>query len=132
VIRATATARYEAWAGAAVFAGLVALTSTVSPEQSGHYPSCPFRAVTGLYCPGCGSLRALHDLARGHLVGAAEHNALLVAVLPVAIVTWLRVVTGRSANRPLPRWLGWATLAVLALWTVVRNLPATRATLSAT
>jgi hypothetical protein len=123
--------RYEAWAGAAVFAALFALTATVSPEQPGrHYPTCPFRAVTGFACPGCGSLRALHDLARGHFITALTHNAMLVIMLPVAMAVWLRVVTGRTGSCK-PRWLGCAAIAVLATWTVVRNLPAVRGTLTA-
>jgi len=122
---------YEAWAGAAVFAGLFALTATISPEQPGHYPLCPFRALTGWYCPGCGSLRALHDLAHGHFATALTHNAVLILMLPVAGVVWLRVVTGRATGRAVPRWLGVGVLLVLVLWTVVRNLPPLRGVLSA-
>jgi hypothetical protein len=123
--------RCEAWAGAAVFAALFALTATVSPEQPGHYPTCPFRAITGFACPGCGSLRALHDLAHGHVMTALTHNAMLVMMLPVAMAVWLRAVTGRSGAAASPRWLGGAAVAVLAVWTVVRNLPAVRGTLTA-
>jgi hypothetical protein len=122
---------YEAWAGAVVFAGLFTLTAFVSPEQPGHYPTCPFRALTGLSCPGCGSLRALHDLAHGHIAAALTHNAMLVTMLPLAMAAWLRVVTGKTSTRPNPRWLGAAVLVVLALWTVIRNLPSLRGVLSA-
>jgi hypothetical protein len=122
---------YEAWAGAVVFAGLFALTAIVSPEEPGHYPTCPFRALTGMACPGCGSLRALHDLAHGHVVSALHHNALLVTMLPVALAAWLRVVTGKTPTRSRPRWLGAAVLVALVIWTVVRNLPPLRGALSA-
>jgi len=122
---------YEAWAGAVVFAGLFTLTALVSPEQPGHYPTCPFRALTGLDCPGCGSLRALHDLAHGHFVTALTHNAMLVVMLPIALVVWLRVVTGRTSARASPRWLAPAVLVTLVIWTVVRNLPPLRGVLSA-
>jgi hypothetical protein len=124
--------RYEAWAGAAVFAALFALTATASPEQSGHYPTCPFRAVTGYACPGCGSLRTLHDLAHGHFTTALTHNAMLVMILPFAMAVWLRTVTGRTGAVATPRWLSCAAMAVLAVWTVVRNLPAVRGILTAT
>ncbi|MGE5291382.1 MAG: DUF2752 domain-containing protein [Micromonosporaceae bacterium] len=129
--RARAWILYEAWAGAAVFATLFALAATVSPEQPGHYPTCPFRALTGFACPGCGSLRALHDLAHGHFIMALTHNAMLVTVLPFAMAAWLRVVTGRSGAGASPRWLGYAALAVLATWAVVRNLPNLRGVLTA-
>jgi Protein of unknown function (DUF2752) len=124
--------RYEAWAGAAVFAALFALTATVSPEQPGHYPTCPFRAITGYACPGCGSLRALHDLAHGNFITALTHNAMLVLMLPFAMAVWLRAVTGRTRTVASPWWLGCATMALLAAWTVVRNLPSVRGILTAT
>ena len=37
-----------------------------------------FHAMTGLWCPGCGGLRAVHDLTHGHLVTALHENALVV------------------------------------------------------
>jgi hypothetical protein len=123
--------RYEAWAGAAVFAALFTLTAALSPEQPGHYPSCPFRAITGFACPGCGSLRTLHDLAYGHFTAALTHNAMLVIMLPFAMAAWLRTITGRTDAVASPRWLSCAAIAVLAVWTVVRNLPAMRGTLTA-
>ncbi len=119
----------EAWAAAAVLTALFGLAAAISPEQPGHYPVCPFRALTGFACPGCGSLRALHDLAHGHVITALTHNAMLVIVLPCALVAWLRTVTGRTPGNP--RRLGCAVLAVLVTWTVVRNLPAVRGVLTA-
>ncbi|MEU2393874.1 DUF2752 domain-containing protein [Streptomyces sp. NPDC007369] len=93
------------------------------PAQPGRFPGCPFRALTGFDCPGCGTLRALHQLTHAHVAAAADYNLLLVAVLPCAAVVWLRVVTGRTGRRVLPPWLARAMLIVLVLWTVVRNLP---------
>jgi hypothetical protein len=56
---------------------------------------------------------------------------MLVTMLPLAMAAWLRVVTGKTSTRPNPRWLGAAVLVVLALWTVIRNLPSLRGVLSA-
>ncbi|MDX3515996.1 DUF2752 domain-containing protein [Streptomyces caniscabiei] len=116
-------AAIEAWLGALLLAAVALATALADPAQQGPFPACPFRAVTGLDCPGCGSLRALHQLTHGHVVAAADYNALLLAFLPVAAGVWLRVVTSRSRPRHLPVWWGRAVLAVLFLWTVVRNLP---------
>ncbi|MFD7625910.1 DUF2752 domain-containing protein [Streptomyces sp. NPDC059851] len=94
------------------------------PTQPGGFPSCPFRALTGFDCPGCGSLRALHQLTHAHVAAAADYNLLLVAVLPCVAVVWLRVVTGRTGRRWLPPWMGpRAMLVIVVLWTVMRNLP---------
>lgn len=91
------------------------------PTRPGRFPSCPFRALTGLDCPGCGSLRALYELAHGHVVAALDHNAFLVVFLPFGALVWLRAVTGgRSPSRVLP---GWVWLALVAAWGVIRNLP---------
>jgi len=104
--------------------GLVTvLTGVVDPSQPGRYPPCPFRAVTGLACPGCGSLRGLHDLAHGDLVAALDHNAVLVAVLAVAAVSAVRSLAGRPAARPR-LWAPPLAALLLLVWTVARNVPA--------
>jgi hypothetical protein len=110
-------------AGVAAFA-VVAL---VDPNQPGHYPTCPFFALTGHFCPGCGSLRAMHALTNGDLAGAAGLNVLAVASLPVLAVIWLRWVrrswSGTSRGHPAPAVLVWAVAAGVILFALVRNLP---------
>ena len=61
----------------------------VDPNESGHYPLCPTRALLGIDCPGCGFLRGMHDLLHGDLAGATDHNALLLPLVPAAIVLWV-------------------------------------------
>jgi len=43
-----------------------------SPQEYSFYPRCPFYALTGHYCPGCGATRAIAELLHGH-VAAALH-----------------------------------------------------------
>jgi hypothetical protein len=62
---------------------------------------------------------------------ALTHNAMLVMMLPFAMAAWLRTVTGRTRAVATPGWLSYAAIAVLTMWTVVRNLPAVRGTLTA-
>jgi hypothetical protein len=75
--------------------GAVTLCATayvglVDPNDPGHYPLCPTKALTGLDCPGCGGLRAVHALVTGDLVGALDHNAYVVlVVVPVAVAAWI-------------------------------------------
>jgi hypothetical protein len=73
------------WAAVLAFAIRLYL---YDPENGGFLP-CPFRSITGLMCPGCGSQRALHDLLHFRLVEAFGHNALLVVALPVLAFQWL-------------------------------------------
>jgi hypothetical protein len=111
-------------------AALVAASTlyVIDPNQPGHYPTCPFLAVTGLYCPGCGSLRATHDLLHGDLTGALARNPLAVLAVPylvLALVTFVMRAMGRPAPRStsLPAWVIWLLLAVVLAFTVLRNLP---------
>lgn len=97
----------------------------VDPHRPGRYPTCPVRLLLGVDCPGCGSLRALHDLVTGHVVAAADHNALLLVVLPLVAAEGVRWLRGAPAGA-FVRWrfapLGVAL--VLVVWTVLRNVPA--------
>jgi Protein of unknown function (DUF2752) len=98
------------------------------PAKRGLYPSCPLYSLTGLHCPGCGTLRAIHRLLHGDLVGALSMNSLMVVTLPFLgwyALSELRTIYGRS---PLPGCVfigshpfGLASLFILYM--VVRNLP---------
>ncbi|MEU6412399.1 DUF2752 domain-containing protein [Microbispora sp. NPDC046933] len=113
---------------AAVLAAAVTYLAVVDPHEPGHYPVCPLYYLTGLYCPGCGALRAVHDLAHADLAGAARMNLLFVFCVPVVITLWarwaLRSWQGRSARTNIahPAHL-WGLLAVAAVFWVVRNTP---------
>ncbi|MBO4257510.1 DUF2752 domain-containing protein [Streptomyces griseorubiginosus] len=111
----------EAWLGAGLLAAVTLAAALGDPTHPGRFPTCPFHALTGLDCPGCGTLRALYELAHGHVVSALDHNAFLVVFLPLGALAWLRAVTGsRSPSRVHP---GWAWLALVVAWGVIRNLP---------
>jgi Protein of unknown function (DUF2752) len=107
----------------------VGYVGVVDPNLAGHYPACPFLALTGLYCPGCGSLRAVHALAHGHLAEAAGFNVLTCLAVPWLVLAWVtwsrRLATGRPRpQRAAPGWLIWALLvAVIAFW-LLRNAAA--------
>lgn len=103
-----------------------ALLAVRSPYAPGSYGFCPIRAVTGLWCPGCGGLRAVHDLVQLDVVAAWGMNALLVLAVPVLAALWVRWVRGAWVGRPV----GHVTVrqasvlaAVLLAFTVLRNLP---------
>jgi hypothetical protein len=108
-----------------VLYGIVHLV-THDPNVPGHYPPCPVFALTGLLCPGCGTLRALSALASGDIGAAWGHNPL--AVLTVPWMVWGTIGLFRYAARAipirwyLPRWSAWAMPAGLVVYTVARNL----------
>lgn len=65
------------------------------PEKAWFYPPCLFYRFSGLYCPGCGSLRAIHNLLNGNLAKAFSYNALLVAFLPLLVLNGAIVMLGK-------------------------------------
>lgn len=95
-----------------------------NPNVPGHYPTCPVRALLGIDCPGCGSLRALYDLAHGNVVGALDRNALLLLVLPLVVVEAVRWVLNRPPSPLLGRrYTPLAVLVLVTAWMLVRNIP---------
>lgn len=134
--RAAAGARRRAWAltgpvlSAAAALGALSYLAIVDPNEQGHYPGCPFLMVTGWYCPGCGSLRALHALAHGDVSTALARNPLTVVLVPVVVASWaawlVRAGTGRARRWAAPAWSIWLLLVVVVMFTIARNLPVGR------
>ncbi len=83
---------------------------------------------SGIYCPGCGGLRAVNDLTNGDVAAAASSNLLFVALLPLLVFLLGRWAyerwTGRVRqpnNRRVRTFL--IALGVAAVvFTVLRNL----------
>jgi hypothetical protein len=120
------TSRGPLIVGAVVAAGVL-VVALHDPNVSGSYGSCQLYATTGLWCPLCGGLRATHDLARGDVTGAWGMNPLWVVVAPLLVLAWGRwlVASARGRTvRALPAALPWVTLGVLAVFGILRNVPA--------
>ena len=101
-----------------------------NPAQHGFYPFCFFYQFTGLLCPGCGSLRAVHQLLHGNFAAALRFNALLVGSLPVAGFFFGRFVVRKLKSQPAPAvfpsaWV-WGVLTVMMVFGILRNLPFAR------
>jgi len=113
---------------AALAAAAVGVVATVDPNEAGHYPTCPFLSVTGLACPGCGSLRAVHALAHGDVGAALALNLLTVlAIVPLVVIwaRWLvRARTGKPRSTVAPAPVLGGLLVVVVAFGVLRNLPA--------
>ncbi len=111
----------------AALAAATAYTGIRDPHEPGFFPSCVFYSASGYYCPGCGGLRAVHDLVTGDIAGAMSMNPLVVlGVIPagVFLIGWWLLSVGTDRVRPvdIPTWVGIAIPLVLAVFWVVRNL----------
>ena len=106
----------------------IALLYALDPRNPGLFPTCPFLGLTGCYCPGCGTLRALHMLLRGDVAGALGYNILTVLSLPFiaySLGTSAMRAFGLRAPSPVfvhPRWI-WALLATVVAFWILRNVP---------
>ena len=106
----------------------IAVLYAFDPRNPGLFPACPFLGLTGCYCPGCGTLRALHVLLRGDVAGALGYNVVTVLSLPFiaySLGTGAMRAFGLKVPRPLfvhPGWI-WALLAAVVAFWVLRNLP---------
>ncbi|WP_299525160.1 DUF2752 domain-containing protein [uncultured Lutibacter sp.] len=56
--------------------GVVILFFFVNPSDVNFFPKCPLYVTTGIYCPGCGSQRATHQLLQFNLFGVLQQNVL--------------------------------------------------------
>lgn len=112
----------------AVAGGVMAVVLLAfAPPAAYPIPDCPFHAVTGAYCPGCGTLRASHSLLGGHFLHAVGYNALFVLLLPLLAwwgLGWTRAAFfGRNWTSVVTPRFGWVLLAAVVGWWLVRNLP---------
>lgn len=110
-------------------AGVVATGALWWWKPIAWLPACPTKTYLGLYCPGCGSLRATHRVLTGQVSEALRYNILLVTVgVPLAAWFWSEqfavLLTGHRFRSPVRApWVAWTLLAVLLLFAVLRNIP---------
>jgi hypothetical protein len=117
------------FAVAALGAAAIGYLAVFDPSRSaGHYPTCPFLLLTGHYCPGCGGLRAIHELIHGQPAAALSANLLVVLAVPIAVLLWAdwtrNRLSGRASRLRIPGWLGWSILVVVLAFWGLRNVPA--------
>jgi len=91
-----------------------------NPMYYSFFPKCPFYALTGYKCPGCGSQRAIHYLLNFDLHNAWRQNFLLIIAIPY-IITGLLF---EYQKRITPQMLKWRKIlfgykAILIVFVIV-------------
>jgi Protein of unknown function (DUF2752) len=112
---------------AATASGCVCIWLANPTVPGGILPVCPTKALFGIDCPGCGSLRMIYSLLHLDVASALRYNALgLVAVLLLlwafAAWTYSRFIGRRVLSWQHLRWSAPTALALTLVWFVVRNL----------
>ena len=95
--------------------GILLVLFFFDPARFSFYPRCPLHSVTGLDCPTCGSLRAIHQLLHGHVRAAYALNPLLFYLVPAGLLLVFRPIRNHC------RWLLWPALALLVGYFIWRN-----------
>lgn len=122
--------KYGIWL---LIAGLILLGiyGSFNPAEYAFFPPCPFRALTGWQCPGCGSQRAVHHLLNLNLSGAFSQNPLLVLSIPYLLFGfWLE--WSSAPTRRVLKWkekyygknAAWLAFSILICFWIGRNLVA--------
>jgi hypothetical protein len=109
---------------AALGLAAVPLLALADPSANPFFPPCPFHAVTGWLCPGCGSTRAMHALLHGHLIEALQLNPLAVAAVPFVARHVVKGFFGRTdavVSHMRPVYIR-ALAVAIALFGILRNL----------
>ena len=116
-----------AWLTLAAVASFLFFFNPASPSNQ-FFPKCPFRLVTGLQCPGCGSTRAFYQLLHLHPIAAFKLNPLFILTLPFLVYGFLgytkSAITGRPHRRVfIPAMYLWGWLVVMLFFWIFRNTP---------
>lgn len=90
---------------------------------------CPTYALTGLYCAGCGSSRALQSILHLEFYQAFRYNPLMVVLLPffalyfgVLAVGYIRYAKD-IVDEKLPFRVLYVVVVIVIAYSVVRNIP---------
>ena len=115
------------WLSLAALGGFLFFFNPASPANQ-FFPKCPFRLLTGMQCPGCGSTRALYQLLHLHPVAAFKFNPLFMLTLPFIVYGFLgytkSALTGKPQRRLfVPSFYLWAWLVLMIFFWIFRNTP---------
>ncbi|MEM8847159.1 MAG: DUF2752 domain-containing protein [Bacteroidota bacterium] len=109
-----------------LFFGAVLLFFSYNPETHFFFPKCPVEQYMGIYCSGCGSQRAAHDLLHFRIGDVFDHNFLFLPFL-VLVTQHVLSKTGIISSKSLIsyRYAPIVILVVIVVFMILRNLKGT-------
>ncbi|HMF55800.1 MAG TPA: DUF2752 domain-containing protein [Pyrinomonadaceae bacterium] len=119
----------RAWALLLGLSAIFIVSALWQPSDEPGLILCPFRALTGLRCPGCGMTHAFCAIAHGHLWRAIQYNPFSPLLFLASVLVWiysaaalLRLDSIRHALSRLRPAQGvtWCLFALVMVWWVAR------------
>jgi hypothetical protein len=110
------------------FTGLAVLFFVLDPSRQEIFPRCLFNSITGYYCPGCGSQRAIHSLLHLDFAGVVSQNFLFIPAFLLIFYHYLHPIVNRYFSWKLPnvfyfKSTPWILFGVIIIFWILRNLP---------
>jgi len=111
-----------------IILGVAVLFYVLDPDQQELFPKCAFHSLTGAYCPGCGSQRALHSLLHLDFAGVVSYNFLFLPAALLILYHYSHPFLSRWFGWELPnlfylKYTPWVIFVVVILFWILRNLP---------
>jgi hypothetical protein len=99
----------------------------LDPEKHIIFPRCVFYSLSGYYCPGCGSQRAIHSLLHLNLFGVVQNNVLFLPAVFAIIYHYIHPFLNKKLNWRLPNIFymkntPWVIFGIILLFWLLRNL----------
>jgi len=115
------------WFGIAAGSLFLFLFNPSNPANQ-FFPKCPFRLITGLQCPGCGTTRACYQLLHLHPVAAFKLNPLTMMTLPFLIYGLAGFTKSAISGQPqrrvfIPTFYLWTWIVAIIFFWIFRNTP---------
>ena len=107
--------------------GLAVLFFILDPSEYDLFPRCIFYTLTGYYCPGCGSQRAIHCLLHLDLPGVIKNNILFLPAALMILYHYSRQILNKKLIKKLPDILymkntPWIIFVIVMIFWLLRNL----------
>jgi len=100
----------------------------INPNEVNFLPECPLYFTTGIYCPGCGSQRATHQLLNFNIFGVLQQNVLFF--ISLIVLGYHLIVTGINSffkkdfyNYMYHPKMPLVILAIIVVFWILRNIP---------
>ena len=113
--------------GALLLIAIITVYFTYNPSQYSIFPKCPFYSFTNLYCPGCGSQRAIHQILNGNIVSGLNHNILIILLALVLSCDGTIIIINKVLNKKFKNILHkpvttYSILILVIIFWVLRNI----------